>query len=193
MKEKILNLEIKHLFLALLLIPFILSSLDNYVKIFQDFLQSNIKTRISILQQNIKEDEQLPITTPPQLYLKNSKTYILMETLQELAKMPIADKRQTVLFIPQSNKLYWNWLPNPNAAPFIVPAVTGMAMIDGLPYGKPNFYGYESYILRTTQQLPQSQEEICQKAKTKGFSHVIIIDTDSNNRVITQKISCSIK
>ncbi|MEA5616578.1 hypothetical protein VB711_01810 [Cronbergia sp. UHCC 0137] len=191
-KDKILNLEIKYLLWVLLLCPFLVSATDNFIKYFYDFIQSNVNTRIFILQQGMKPGEQLPLTTPPQSYLKNSPRYILLKTLEELGKMPVGDKRQTALYIPQSNKLYWNWLKNCKSVSFIAPAVSGMVMIDGLPaaYCNADFYGYESYTLRTTKQLPQSKQEICNNAKTKGFSHVIIIDTDPNQNVVTQEISC---
>ncbi|EDN66375.1 hypothetical protein BGP_5681 [Beggiatoa sp. PS] len=65
--------------------------------------------------------------------------------------------------------------------PFSVPAITGMAMLDGLPpiHCKPNGFAYESYEnagMRTKKQTNINDKLLCSKALDKGFSQVLRIN-----------------
>lgn len=136
--------------------------------------------------------------------LEKAERYEILGTLRELSARSAAEKRKTLVFIPQSNKLYWD-LINPNvtgafgypackAAPFIAPAVTEMAMIDGMPQKECDLYafGYYAYQKRTRDQTPADTlpEALCSKAASKGFSKVIAIDAGPDSRVVLRLISC---
>ena len=70
--------------------------------------------------------------------------------------------------------------------PFVVPAITNMAMIEGLPirdqktscYTHFDDYGYLTYRIRgfKAEWMEMDYEIICQKAKQKGFRRIIEIN-----------------
>jgi hypothetical protein len=117
---------------------------------------------------------------------RESSTYECLKILQNLNQMPLSQKKDTVLFIPQNNSGYWNMIDNLNNcqhSAFLAPALTGMAMIDGMPAASCDdkykfILGYASYTLRTIEQTEQDREDtsICAKAAEKGFKTIIRID-----------------
>jgi hypothetical protein len=97
--------------------------------------------------------------------------------LHQVAAMPRSLKRRSLLYIPPAMGDYWS-LGNRRVAPFIAPAMTGMALIEGIPASTAigelidaNFYGFASY--RDHAQLPL---DLCGRARQLGFSRVVIID-----------------
>lgn len=106
--------------------------------------------------------------------------YKLIDVLEALETMPISEKKKTVVYVPQSNKIYWDHdLYNWNKIftnPFLVPAVTGIAMIDGMPeFGcDVTFWGYSYYKPRQNSK-DYEIKTIYEKALDKGFVNLIII------------------
>jgi len=123
----------------------------------------------------------------------------LLATLYQLQALPRSEKQQTVLFIPLSNRLYWQWSNRCDATPFIAPAITGIALVDGLPTpecGDHLYYGYATYAAQERspqerQDLATNPSQLCEVVRKTGFSQVIIIDTDLNNEVILERRTCS--
>ncbi len=119
--------------------------------------------------------------------------YKLMAKLQELSRLPIREKRKTLIYIPKSNKPFWKFLKACRTIPFIVPAITGMAMLDGLPDMdcETRYYGYGVYKdpTRTSHSRPEP-ETICQKALSKGFSEVIMLDEGIKGDFVFRKFGC---
>jgi|GEM_PF-4255438 len=73
-------------------------------------------------------------------YFDNNGRLKLLRILQKLDKIPVDEKRKTLIFIPQSNRMFWDINSDYKiailwnySAPFIVPAFTGIAMINGKP------------------------------------------------------------
>lgn len=65
--------------------------------------------------------------------MKSDKNIITI--LSSLDAMPLAEKRRSLLFIPKSNRQYWDLLHGPywpKDGTFVGPALSGVAMIDGL-------------------------------------------------------------
>jgi hypothetical protein len=83
----------------------------------------------------------------------------IVNILLKLHKLPLSQKRNALLFIPQNNLAYWSLADQIGccSVPFIAPALSGIAMVDGLPPvscgGRENKIlckvGYEGYQLRT--------------------------------------------
>jgi hypothetical protein len=128
-----------------------------------------------------------------QKLLNNNKKMNMVNTIYKLGNMRIKEKEKTILFIPQSNHLYWGLGSPKYATPFIGPALSEIAMIDGLPeYGfteldyKSWGYGYLSYRYREKEQLPleKIKDDICKKAISKGFSKLIILDADKEYKIL---------
>jgi hypothetical protein len=79
--------------------------------------------------------------------------------------------------------------------PFIVPATSGLALIDGMPPLDCDLvlqYGLTQYKPRTTPQLPADviPSALCAKANAKGFSRVIVLDGADSTRITQQVIEC---
>jgi hypothetical protein len=77
----------------------------------------------------------------------------------------------------------------------IVPATSGLAMLDGLPpidCDLTDQYGMTRYSRRTTPQKPgdTTPESLCAKAKTRGFSRVVIIAGSGGNDVDVGLAEC---
>jgi hypothetical protein len=81
-----------------------------------------------------------------------------------------------------------------DAIPFIVPAITGMAMLDGVPVEscQAKNYGYKLYHLRKESQseIDKTREVLCKKANNRGFSQIIVIDSDDRQNIIRSDFSC---
>jgi hypothetical protein len=120
--------------------------------------------------------------------IENNPNYLsttegkIIDLLHKIGKdMPLSEKKKTLVFIPQSNKNFWNAkLEDCYAVPFLVPAMTGMAMLDGLPpiHCQPKgAYGYESYENFGVRTERQNTKVLCSKVLDKGFSQVLRINS----------------
>jgi len=123
----------------------------------------------------------------------NIKNRRVIEALEKLADLPTDQKRQTLLFIPKSNRLYWD-LPATacKAVPFIAPAVTGIAMMGGLPGDDctdQRQYGYEVYRKPGDARRDQSAD-LCVLARQKGFCRIIIFDSDASEEIAIRTVAC---
>jgi hypothetical protein len=121
--------------------------------------------------------------------------YKVIKTLHELAELPLAEKRQMLLFIPQSNRAYWTLSANfCKATPFIAPAISGIAMLDGLPSAscETRYYGYGDYKVRTEQQQlhVNNLEQLCAYAHSKNFTLLAVLDSDITHNISLRRIVC---
>jgi hypothetical protein len=131
----------------------------------------------------------------------------IIGALRSLGQWPSEEKRKTALYIPKSNRAYWDLLKyrgslGPNhpltalRAALLAPAVTGMAMIDGLPEYAPGLKGYsiEVYTLREPPDkqpdLEAYREELCRRARAWGLSRVVVLDADRDGDVSQVTLSC---
>jgi hypothetical protein len=130
----------------------------------------------------------------------NSDKRILV-VLSSLDQLPLAEKRQTLLFIPKSNRQFWDLLHGPYSpkdGPFVGPALSGLAMIDGLYSPSKDEpwigHGYNSYPRPAAShaQPPVSQylPALRKRCAELGFKKLIVIDADSSGAPITLKFDC---
>lgn len=143
------------------------------------------------------ESEIEPLIWGAEKNLQSLPAYNMFQVFGELAALPRDLRKKSAVFIPHDLSLYWDLLPYCDVMPFVVPAFTGMAMIDGLPEADCRFSGwshhYSPYRLRThNQSLDEKQEPIvCRKALDKGFSSVFFVGENGVNRVRAARVSCT--
>jgi len=126
------------------------------------------------------------------------KEYELISLLFDIEKESNAYKRETALYIPKTFDVYWDISCDSHMPPFIAPAITNMAMIEGLPmkdsscYTHYFDYGYSTYYLlgKKAEYLEMYPELICRKAQEQGFNRVIEITQDSLGKIITITHEC---
>lgn len=106
----------------------------------------------------------------------------LINTLIKLSKLPISEKKISAIYIPKNISTYWNISCDRLMAPFIVPAITNIIMLNGLPidnikscYGHRREYGYARY--REYNKSPSvnhlNPQILCKMAKKEGLKKII--------------------
>jgi hypothetical protein len=186
------------LFFSLTLIG---SILLNFTQTTSKMVIANLITRAAIHQQiNLSEVTYPSITEWPQLFLNNQadleKTngFAMINTLKSLSNLPHIEKRNSLLFIPQTNRRYWDLMQYCISSPFVATSLSGIAMLDGLPDKNCNVddFGYWAYNLRAEPQSLSLQKpsELCDRAKLLGFTKVISVDTTAEAQIEINKISC---
>lgn len=129
-------------------------------------------------------------------YLENhAAKNAMLETLIALDDLPLSEKRKSVLFIPQTNATYWGLSDDCDKVPFIAPALSGIAMLDHLPVEgcRAITYGYNDYTLRSGPQSlnPNDTDQLCQRARSMGFSRVIVLlNTTDDGSIERRDLSC---
>lgn len=175
MPNPIKKTKIKHIFLLLFTIPFAFSFFNNFT--------IPLNNVISLLRHNQKD-----------VNISQYRLSFIVNTLSEIAKMPIDKKKKTLLWIPKSNQEYWNSMTNCRAIPFIAPSLTGIAMLDGvLPENCQELnYGYSVYKNRKYTPLSPNpdQNELCRATLERGFSQLIILKSNQENTIEQIKLQC---
>ena len=124
----------------------------------------------------------------------------VLHSLETLWSVPLAEKRVSAIYIPKINRAYWGDFRQGGssgaATPFLAPALTGMAMVNGLPeYDDiPEVrrlgYGYASYILPTTPGpiMPENLSATAQRARELGFHTLIVMEGGPNGCCAIRKL-----
>ncbi|MFH1583428.1 MAG: hypothetical protein ABIB72_03910 [Candidatus Falkowbacteria bacterium] len=207
-------------FCSFLLICFSYNFLHNYFKQVKLYLGRNLTTRSQIIdseENSLVVGKMLTIPflgknaldiilnlyrQPYQEILEKNQRYQLIKILKEIETLPLVERRESCIYIPRSNEIYWGDWEGPDVKvkhkkayikiPFIVPAVSGVAMINGLPKGLPAdgtmWYGYGSYNQKEADfSWDLSVSEIKQLAQKKGFKKIIIIK-QTNGKLAVERI-----
>lgn len=125
----------------------------------------------------------------------------ILVALSSLDRSPVAEKQQTLLFIPKSNRQFWDLLHGPywpKEGPFVGPALSGLAMIDGLYVPSKDEpwmgHGYNSYsrpaAAQTQPPLSQYLPALRNRCAELGFHQLIVIDTDARGMPLPVKYDC---
>jgi hypothetical protein len=130
--------------------------------------------------------------------LFESPNYMPVMELLRLGQIPLDEKRRTAVFVPQSDSVYWHILRRPNAcsfSSFVVPSLTGMAMVDGMPpFGckLSPYYGLSVFHSRTRDQTIADADPrvLCDRAMRLGFSEVLTIRFDASRRMVREPTQC---
>jgi hypothetical protein len=122
----------------------------------------------------------------------------LMAAFDHLSAMTSREqKRNSAIWIPKSNSVYWTYLGESNnalAIPFLTPALTGMAMVDGAPDPHPRIefknYGFLQYNVYDKPQLRLDERElethVQDLARRQGFKRVLKIEADHSGVLISE-------
>lgn len=114
--------------------------------------------------------------------LKIFKNYSIISKLLDLNNLSKKEKRISVVYIDRKN-MYWSILDE-RKTPFLCPALTGIAMLDGLPTSDiPNLEGYSFsfYNLKSKDQIEKiTINDVIIKAKNLGFKKLIYLDGNNN-------------
>jgi hypothetical protein len=132
--------------------------------------------------------------------LKKADYYPLLSALRNIQKLPIADRRKSALFIPQSYDGYWKmWDSDDDRCtyvPFVAPAVSGVALIDGMP--PPGCKVSSQYNLsrftpriRAQTKADVTNERLCERALAAGFKRVLVLAPDEKGALMRKTISCA--
>ena len=193
------------IFIGLGVLPFAFTFYKNAEECIFSYLNKNIISRREILKQgglgpefeatdSVSSSVKILMFEPAQA-LKKTVNYDLMMELKALESLPHG---KTILFIPQTNKRYWNSWNDCRSVPLIAPALTGLPLLLGLsPACYPNYpydcYGYRQYPLREIETLLNQYDDnmLCTRALSKGFSTVIVLDTDSTGQFVQRQLPCA--
>jgi len=127
------------------------------------------------------------------------KEYELVTMLYDLSEKSQLFKRETAIYIPKTLDIYWDISCDSHMPPFIAPGITGMAMIEGLPFLDKNScythlleYGYADYYSagKQAEYIEMSRDEICERAKKEGFVRVIEITENNEVGIVTITHEC---
>jgi len=197
------GVRVSHLWLAALAVPIGITMILNVMRAPLTALRANLTLRRELYAEaGVQGRPPLMSLADPRLLdkgLHHAPEYALISTLRELDRTPPALKRRTVVFIPQTYAPFWRlWSEHGRCSyvPFIVPATSGLALIDGMPPADCDLtvqYGMTRYKRRTAPQQAAdvTPSAICAKANAKGFSRVIVLDGDESGAVTTRTLECA--
>jgi hypothetical protein len=184
-----------------------LSMLYNYSTQFKSMLALNYITRCEFSDKKaqfrtlISKGEvsgAINLIKENQMYVEKHDKYAMLSALRELGDLPIVEKRDALLYIAKDNAAYWEWLEMCSTTPFIAPAITGIAMVDGLPGADcraARFFGYHTYnfpiALAADQPVTVKISTICNKVRSLGFKRVAILDSINTNVVTVKWENCT--
>jgi hypothetical protein len=130
--------------------------------------------------------------------LRASPNYSLAHALDDYQRTPLSIRRHEAMFIPQSDTHYWTSLaraPECTFQSFVAPALSGIALIDGMPpvgCKLTKYYGIGSFTPRTRVQQPEDMTPaaLCSRAKAIG-ADVVIAMRFPGDSVLASSIKCS--
>jgi hypothetical protein len=130
-----------------------------------------------------------PYGKPIQAALDSSKAYRLLVELGKLDALPVAEKQQSLVYMDLST-VDPEWQVRCYNIPFIVPAISGIASLNGMLYsdcGWNGGYGFEYYSRKDVADKNKSFsiQELCAQTKAKGFLYLYTYDGNKNTFVKT--------
>ena len=129
--------------------------------------------------------------------LRASPNYTMVHTLENFQALPLRTRRHVAMFIPQDDIHFWNSLTRPGACtfqPFVVPALAGVALVDGMPAvgcELTKYYGLGSYTARTRAQTAAdtTSDALCTRARAMGADTVVFMRFPGDSAV-RRDIAC---
>jgi len=106
----------------------------------------------------------------------------LLQCLDRLGQQPVEQRKGTVLYIPKTNRTYWDMRQlGDGTTPFIAPALAGLPMVEGLPeYEDIGWaqvgWGYPQYQLPSKPEPPtENLDRAMDKARKDGFRQLLVL------------------
>jgi hypothetical protein len=201
--------DLKTIGLAFVVLPLVISTARNSVFWTARMLRANAETRIGLypeaerggMSARISELRRLRDPVKLAAGIANARNTNPVRGLLELGDMSLEQKSRIAVFVPQSEERYWTILTRPNACSFsssVVPALSGMAMIDGMPpldcHLSP-YYGLSLFQKRTRPQTPadEAPDVLCRRARRLGFQRVLTLRIDAAGKISKTPIECLAK
>lgn len=110
----------------------------------------NLSTRYAITGTNVKVSQSYRFI---QDKIEQNPKFIFIKKLDSLNQLPIFTKSKYLIHIPRTDSVYYRWAGSWQSS-FIVPAIAGIAMINGFPadttsvFIKKGYYNFISYQKR---------------------------------------------
>jgi hypothetical protein len=200
------GLRVSTVLAAVIVAPFGVTLVLNTIRPPFEMARSNVTLRRSLAKSSEKGTTASPgllryVADAPLLAagLRRAPYYPLVTALREINDLPDAQKRRSALFIPQSYKQFWTMLPDSRCvfAPLVAPAFSGVALIDGMPPRACKItkqYNMPVYQARTREQTPNdvTPRALCGNALKKGFSEVLVLESDSAGMPRRRRLACSL-
>ena len=185
--------------IAFFAFPFVVSTARNSVFWTTRMLRANAELRHSLYPPTERSGitpglRSLPLLADPAKLdagLKGSVNYNPVQGLLQLNKSDLQFKRTTLVWVPQSETRYWTLLKRPGACAFsgfVVPSLTGIAMIDGMPAAECRlspYYGLSLFKRRTGPQLENddTKRALCGTLESSRFDRIIRLHFDAAGRM----------
>ena len=177
-REQAAGIRLSTVSLAIVAAPFVITMLVNFGHWPARVVRANLATRRELAAGAAYQ----PIVT----------------ALRDISRLPRAERRHALLFIPQSNTQYWSMFTADGRCtftPLIAPGIASVAMLDGMPaYGckVTDQYNMNEYQPRTKPQTPYdvTDASLCAKTRSKGFREVLVLDAVNENMSRPRRIDC---
>jgi len=181
------GIRLSRVALAILALPLLVTALRNATRAPETALRQNLTLRSELYAlagtaapvswRRLQNDSIL------RLGLERAPRFAIVSALRGLTAIPRGEKRRTALFIPQSDTAFWNLFPEPdrcNVAPLAAPAISGLALVDGMPpvdCALTDQWAFALYRPRTGPQLEAdlTDDRLCERAAAKGFSRLAVL------------------
>ena len=127
--------------------------------------------------------------------------YEFIHYLDELSRKDNYFKKSNAIYISKNLIEFWNFSCDTHYSPFLVPSISGIVMIGGLPqkYGNTCYshkfeHGYGDYYLKDKKsfKFELNDKDICLLAKENGFEKIIYFNKDFSNKVYKRNIKCNL-
>jgi hypothetical protein len=134
-------------------------------------------------------------TTQAQQHRSDAEAQTI-QLLDGLFRLPREEKRLSLLYIPRSNRAFWDLLDQSKPrwlAPLVAPALSGIAMIDGLPDPQDiptnGLNGYSAYEHAQATRLPSDRTKtaLCRRAEQMGFYRIMALDVSANGNAYVEE------
>jgi hypothetical protein len=130
-------------------------------------------------QSQLRHINRSPSSWDPAIMARNNT----LQCLESLGRQPRELRKTAALYIPKTNRVYWDMRQvGQGATPFIAPAESGLAMVNGLPEFEDigwaaTGWGYPQYKLPTAPEPPAANiQEAAAKARQSGFKVLWVLN-----------------
>ena len=177
------SISVRSLLVALVALPLLVSMASNFVHWTKRMAAQNRAVKVAVAEAG---------------GIDGTKNQRVLTELTALRELPLEERRQTGLFIPQNESRYWTVLARPGACSFsghIAPTLTGITMIDGMPpvgCTLSPYYGLSLFEPRSRPQMPADTvpAALCRRATRWGLTRVLTLHFDSTGRALRRVDEC---
>ncbi|HEX2723482.1 MAG TPA: hypothetical protein VHM24_11220 [Gemmatimonadaceae bacterium] len=198
--------DLRMLAIAFALLPMAVSMSRNSLHWTKRMLRANAATRAALypvqargaIPEGIRGLSHMRDPAILEAGLRSARNANPVRGLLEIGNLSPLSKRHTAVFVPQTEERYWTLLSRPGACAFsgfVVPALAGLSMIDGMPPAGCRlspYYGLSLYQPRRTAQTPDDETPavLCRRALRLGFRRVLTLRFDQSGRLDRQPTEC---